>query len=174
MGNQFTILNSLEKFETKKIGNASQVATELNKLIMSIYVEFVSEDGTGVDYKNMGKSEGFRGYLEKLKELHFVSIYLQQKLFPNVSFLSKINLDELPEREKLCFFINLYKTFNTLPLHTTSITLILSDTTCSSYTLRLLWEDIQPLFQRRGTCGVVTLTRSLLTCSHWTTLSMEF
>mmetsp|Transcript_15408 Transcript_15408/g.30300 ORF Transcript_15408/g.30300 Transcript_15408/m.30300 type:complete len:283 (+) Transcript_15408:85-933(+) len=75
---------------------ALTVSRNLQKQILSIYGDFLSEDGNGVDYEGMAKSDAFAAYVASTAELQHVE------------------LGDLDENERKAFCLNLY---NALCVH---------------------------------------------------------
>lgn len=77
-------------------GDAPAAAERLRRVILAIYDEFLSEDGTAVDYRGIAASEAFKRYQTQAEELQ------------------RLELAPLPRDERLAFFINVY---NALVVH---------------------------------------------------------
>lgn len=75
---------------------ASELSEKLRKLILSIYNDFLSEDGKGVDYKGIAASPKFEQYVQATAEL------------------TRVQIEDASVEEKLAFFINIY---NALVIH---------------------------------------------------------
>ncbi|PIK52649.1 hypothetical protein BSL78_10465 [Apostichopus japonicus] len=75
---------------------ASELSESLRKLILSIYNDFLSKDGKGVDYKGIASSPKFEKYVKATAEL------------------TRVAVEDSSEEEKLAFFINIY---NALVIH---------------------------------------------------------
>lgn len=76
--------------------SAAEIATEINKKILQLFGEYISEDGKSVSYSGIQKSSEFIDYVEQTKALNFAEI------------------TELNETERKVFFLNLY---NALVIH---------------------------------------------------------
>lgn len=75
------------------------VAAELKSRIQRLYTQYLTADGTGVDYKGIESSQEFEDYLEATHQLAKV----------DQSYLM-----EMEREEKIAFFINIY---NALTIH---------------------------------------------------------
>ncbi|XP_077981062.1 uncharacterized protein LOC144436208 [Glandiceps talaboti] len=75
---------------------AAELSEYMRRLILSIYSEFLSDDGKGVDYKGIGKSNKFSLYKKTTAEL------------------VRLDVENLSREETLAFFINIY---NALVIH---------------------------------------------------------
>jgi len=90
-------LNTSQKWEGET-RPALVVAKDLQKLILKLKGEFITEDGTGVDYHAMSSSPLFSEYCDSTRELQCVNI-----------------LDMAHKQDEVkCFFINIY---NALTIH---------------------------------------------------------
>eukprot|EP00958_Prasinococcus_capsulatus_P004443 scaffold412_cov388-Prasinococcus_capsulatus_cf.AAC.17 len=90
-------LNTSSKWEGEA-RPALVVAKDLQKLILKLKGEFITEDGTGVDYGAMRSSDLFKQYCDATRELQCVDI------------LEMVQAED----EVKCFFINIY---NALTIH---------------------------------------------------------
>ncbi|XP_070554538.1 uncharacterized protein [Ptychodera flava] len=75
---------------------AGELSEYMRRLILSIYADYLSPDGKGVDYKGIGESKKFNLYKKTTAEL------------------VRLDMDRLSREEKLAFFINIY---NALVIH---------------------------------------------------------
>jgi len=77
---------------------ATEVAEEMRKLILRLYGQFLSDDGSAVDYKGIGQSAAYKSYKKLTLELQ------------------RSDIASLSPGAKLAFFINVY---NALVIHGT-------------------------------------------------------
>lgn len=75
---------------------AAELGEDLRKLILSLYNDYLSGDGKGVDYKGIAGSPKFAKYKRLTAEL------------------SRVNIEAASREEKVAFFINIY---NALVIH---------------------------------------------------------
>ena len=87
---------NVQKLTLKEPKPATEVASGLRKIILSLYDNYLSEDGKSVDYVGISKSELFKNYEELSYELQ------------------RTDIASLPPNERKAFFINCY---NALMIH---------------------------------------------------------
>jgi len=76
--------------------NGSEFAAHINKLILTLYGNFLSNDGKTVDYVGLSKSEEFKKFQMELKKL------------------KQVRMEDLNKTELKAFFLNIY---NVLMIH---------------------------------------------------------
>jgi hypothetical protein len=77
--------------------SAQKIALSINEQIMDIFSNYISEDGTSVDYKAIKSSEEFKKFVESTE-----------------NDLPQVDLSALNENERKAFFLNIY---NALTIH---------------------------------------------------------
>lgn len=91
-----TVLNAAGTGTEHESSSSTSLSAELRRAMLKLKGEYMSDDGSRVDYAGMEKSAGFVEYKTIAQQLAF------------------INLAEMEENERKAFFINIY---NALVIH---------------------------------------------------------
>ena len=83
------ILNSGE-YPPENLLSAVELSKELQKLMLKIKGNFISEEGRAVDYNALKESDLFREYVERTKAL------------------KAVDLRSLERKEKIAFFLSIF------------------------------------------------------------------
>ena len=79
------VLNASGEVSIAVVRPAEQLSVALQRHMLAMKGEYLSEDGRGVDYEKLRRSETFKSYTETAKELRLVDLYscteLQRKAF---------------------------------------------------------------------------------------------